>query len=100
MVIIRHHIGVGEGAGSAFDPSRVLAIPLRLSTTHSDRYRPQIGLGGRLCNVETRYLGIWLAAVDYLWHANVISDGRGGVFGPSRAAAVPLLPPTDHNHQC
>ena len=80
MVIIRHHIGVGEGAGSAFGPSRALAVPLRLATTRSDRYRPQIGLGARLCNVETRYLGIWLAAVDYLWHANVISEGRGGVF--------------------
>ena len=81
MVIIRHHIGVGEGAGSAFGPSRALVVPLRpLPITRSDRYRPQIGLGARLCNVETRYLGIWLAAVNYLWHANVISEGRGGVF--------------------
>ena len=37
MVIIRHHIGVGEGAGSAFGLSRALAVPLRLPTT---RCRP------------------------------------------------------------
>ena len=40
MVIIRHHIGVGEGAGSAFGLSRALAVPPRLPTTRIDAFRP------------------------------------------------------------